>query len=128
MNTSTTKREQIANSLRDKEYRDAFVAEHARTGLAFQIQEMREARGWTQSELGQRAGMAQESISLLENPDAGKPSLSTLLRLASAFDVALVLRFAPFSELADWVAGLSHEDLAVPSFEPDEPGIAPSST
>lgn len=125
MNTNSTKRQQVANSLRDKEYRDAFVAEHVRAGIALQFQEMREDRGWTQAELGQRAGMVQERISVIENPDAGQPSVNTLLRLASAFDVALIVRCVPFSQLVEWAAGLTHENLAPPSFDAD-PGLKPT--
>src|SRR5215204_4920633 len=99
VNTTSARRQQIAASLQDKEYRDAFVAEHIDSGLAFQIRATRESRGWSQQELAQRAGMAQETISRLENPDYGKYTLTTLKRLAATFDMALVVRFAPFSEL-----------------------------
>src|SRR5215208_4448170 len=89
---------QIAASLGDKEYRDAFVEEQIDTGLPFQIRTMRQRRGWTQGDLGQRAGMAQETISLLESPTYGRFTLRTLKRLASAFDVAVMVRFVPFSQ------------------------------
>jgi transcriptional regulator with XRE-family HTH domain len=117
---TSDRRQQIAESLRDKQYRDDFVAEFINTGVAFQIHETREARGWTQAELGERAGMAQESISLLENPDYGKFTLRTLERLASALDVALVVRFVPFSQLVDWVVDLDPEDVAVAGFDEEQ--------
>ncbi len=41
-------------------------------------------------------------ISRYENPDYGRYLISTLLDLAAAFDVALVVHFAPFSELVEW--------------------------
>lgn len=122
MTTTSARRRQIVSSLRDKEYRDALVAEYINTGLPFQIRAMREDRGWTQKELGNRVGMAQETISLLENPNYGRFTLTTLKRLASAFDVALLIRFMPFSRLVDSVVGLSAEELAVPSFAND-PGL-----
>jgi transcriptional regulator with XRE-family HTH domain len=106
-------------SLRAKSDRDAFVAAHLRNGLAFQIRALREARGWTQKELGDRVGMAQTTISQLENPDYGRFTTSTLLRLAAAFDVAYIGRFVPFSELVRWVNNLSSEDLEVPPFDAD---------
>jgi transcriptional regulator with XRE-family HTH domain len=115
------------DSLEDKEYRDLFVAEHIAAGLAFQIRAMREARGWSQAELGRRVGMRQETICLLENPSYGRFTLRTLKRLASAFDVALTVRFAPFDELAARTTNLSPEDLAVPAFDPNpHPTAAPS--
>src|SRR5438876_279312 len=116
---TSARRRQISASLRDKEYRDAFVEEHIDTGLPFQIRAMRQDRGWTQGELGQRTGMAQESISQLESSSYGRFTLRTLKRLASAFDVALMVKFVPFSRLVDWQAELSPEDLAVPSFDAD---------
>ncbi|MBI3967130.1 MAG: helix-turn-helix transcriptional regulator, partial [Chloroflexi bacterium] len=93
MFTTSARYQQIATSLRDKEYRDIFVEEHISTGLSFQIRAMREQRGWTQEDLGQRAGMAQQRVCQLENPNYGRFSLSTLKRLASAFDVALAVHF-----------------------------------
>ncbi len=119
MNTITTKREQVVKSLEDKEYRDAFVAENISTGIALQIRAMRMARGWSQEELARRAGKKQEVISKLENPDYGSYTLKTLKDLASAFDVALTVEFAPFSELVDRFVNVSREDLEVPSFDHD---------
>jgi len=85
---------------------------------------MREREKWSQEELAKRVGMNQNAISRLENPFYGKPTITTLKRLATAFDVALIVRFAPFGELVDWVSGtprtnrgLSSESLGVPSFD-----------
>jgi len=61
--------------------------------------------------------MAQPRISVIEDPDYEDFSINTLKRLASAFDVALVVKFVTFGELVDWVASLSPEKIAVPSFE-----------
>ena len=123
MTTDMTRREQIVASFADKEYRDEFVAENIASDLAFQIRATRADRGWTQQDLALRTGIAQATLSRLENPDYRRYTLSTLKRLASALDVALAVRFAPFSELADWAASLSAEDLAVPSFAND-PGLS----
>ncbi len=116
---TSARREQIIESLRNKQYRDAFVEEQIDTGVAFQIRAMRAEREWPQQELGKRTGKAQETISQLEDPDYGRATLGTLKRLASAFDVALIVRFAPFSELVDYVSSLSFEHLAVPAFAAD---------
>lgn len=119
---SLDKRTQIARALRDKEYRELYVSEHIDTGVAFQLRAMRDAREWSQRDLGERANMAQETISKFENPDYGRLTLTSLKRLASAFDVAVIVRFAPFSQLLDYETHLSPRDLAVPSFD-DDPGI-----
>jgi transcriptional regulator with XRE-family HTH domain len=118
---STSKRRKLIERLQRKTYRDAVVESEINNGLAFQIRTMQTGRGWSQRELGERAGgIAQETISLLENPSYGGYTLKTLKRLASAFDVALIVRFAPFSELADRMLTLSPSDLAIESFEIDE--------
>ena len=122
MTTNSTRREQIVRSLRDKEDRDIFVSEEIDTGLPFQIRALRKDRGWSQRELAERVGITQEGISRLESLSYGRYTLTTLKRLASAFDVALVVRFEPFSRLIEWTANLSPEDLAVPDYEHD-PGL-----
>jgi len=125
VDTTSTKREQIAANLRDKERRELFVDEQIDTGLPFQIRAIRQARDWSQTTLSERAGMAQGAISRLESLSYGKYTLTTLKRLAAAFDVGLVVRFEPFSELVDWESNLSPEDLAVPEYDRD-PGLHPT--
>lgn len=100
----------------DKACREEWLARQIRVGLASQIRAMRAHRGWTQENLATRCGMAQESISLLEDPERSRsPSLRTLNRIAAALDCAFVARFAPWSCLLagkpfDWTA-------PVPSFD-----------
>ena len=114
-----TIRAQLWQKMRDKPYRDAFVAAHLSTNIAAQIQTIREQRGWTKKTLAKKAGMSPSRITVMEDPSYEKFTLTTLKRLASAFDVALIARFAPFSDLADWVAELSPEKLETPAFEED---------
>lgn len=111
--------ERLLTELEDKEYRDAFVEGHIRTGAAYQIRALRNARQWSQEELAARAGTSQSVIARLENPDYGKFSLSTLAKFASAYDVGLLVRFVSFSELLDRTRDLSPERLNVPSFADD---------
>jgi transcriptional regulator with XRE-family HTH domain len=108
--------------LRSKEYRDSLVTESLRSRLALQIRAMRGARNWKQKQLGERIGTKQEAISRLENPDYGKFTLETLAKLASAFDVALLVSFVPFSTLIDKIAYSTPQDFAVPSYE-DDPNL-----
>lgn len=117
MNLSS--REQIVRVLHDKEYRDLYVSENIDNGIAFQIRATRESRGWTQKDLGDRVGMAQTRICTLEDPDYGSYTLATLKKLASAFDVALVVKFVPYSQLVDAVDNISDSDLVVSSFSDD---------
>lgn len=115
---SVISKSKLLTKLRNKEYRDAYVEEKVATSLPFQIRALREqpGRNWSQSELGQRAGMRQNAISRLEDAESGTPSISTLLRLARAFDVALLVKFVPFSKLLSEFADLSSEALSAPSF------------
>jgi len=55
----------------------------------------------------------------MENPDYGKYSITTLLELAAAFDVALVVRFAPFSELLEWDLNSDERTLRPDSYVRD---------
>jgi transcriptional regulator with XRE-family HTH domain len=116
---SVDKRREFLDEIQNEEYRHDFASENVGVALAFQINLMREGRGWTQGELAQRSGKAQETISQLENPNYGKYTLNTLKRLARAFDVALLVRFVSFGELADWTVNVSPSKLAPPSY-PDE--------
>ena len=111
-----TTKEELTDFLRDKEFRGYFTLDQVYELLVVQIRQLREKHGWTQAELGERAGMLQEAISRAERPDYRGTRISTLGKLASAFDVALIVRLAPFSELADWVAQLSEASFEPPSF------------
>jgi transcriptional regulator with XRE-family HTH domain len=103
------------------------VESHISKALAFQVRSLREKEGWSQQRLAERICSNQNAIYRSENPNYGKQTLTTLKKIAAAFDVALVVRFVPFSELVDWVSGtpriingLTNAALAVPNFECEE--------
>lgn len=112
-------REALAAKFDNKEYRDAFVAEQIFSRLPLKIRGIREQQELTQRQLGERAGMAQTWISKLEDPNYGKLTISTLLKVASAFDVALQIDFVPFSRVLNDALTLSAESFEVPKFEED---------
>ena len=120
----SSKRSLWARLRRGSDARARFVESHLSKNLAFQIRAMRDQTDWTQEQLAEKVGTNQNAISRLENPNYGKATITTLKRIASVFDVALVVRFVPFSQLVGWVSGtpfldrgLSSESLTVPSFE-----------
>jgi transcriptional regulator with XRE-family HTH domain len=109
----------IWKKLARKSYRDAFVCAHISNTVAGQIALLRAKRGWTQKELAEKSGMKQSRISALEDPNYENYEVGTLRRIASAFDVALSVRFLPFSSLAEQAANISEAHLWVPSFGED---------
>jgi transcriptional regulator with XRE-family HTH domain len=64
------------------------IIDKAEAGIAGQIRLEREARGWSQAELAEHAGVAKASISKIERGEVS-PSAVILLRLATAFDLTL---------------------------------------
>lgn len=57
--------------------------------MMLRIAELRDARGWTQEELGQRANLAGATISRIETGKLTK-SLQRLQRIAEALDVSVI--------------------------------------
>lgn len=81
--------------------------------IAIQVCAMRKSRGISKYRLAKLSGVSAGSIHRLESPGGKTFKLDTLLRVASAFDVAMDVRFIPFSQAA------SRKDAAlatVPSF------------
>lgn len=105
--------------MRNKEYRDSFVAANISNTISAQIHTMRESRKWTQTELASRCDMRQSRISALEDPECENVEIATLRRVASAFDVALLVQFAPFSEIALLSTSLKPSDYNVSDYSSD---------
>lgn len=110
--------------LRDKFYRDAYVRARIKIGIPYQIRALREqdGRNWSQAELGRRARKPSNVISRLENPEYGQLTIRTLLELASAFDVALLVKFVSYSRFLREFEDVSPQAMEVPSFTCD-PGL-----
>jgi hypothetical protein len=62
-------------------------------------------------------GTSQSAISRLEDPEYGGYSLPMLLKVAHAFDCALLVKLIPFSTLARESVSLSPDELFAPSYE-----------
>jgi transcriptional regulator with XRE-family HTH domain len=76
---------------------------------------MREEREWSQGKLGKLSGKPRNVITRLEDPNYGKLTIKTLLEMASAFEVALLIKFVPFSRLLREYDDTSSSALGVPS-------------
>ncbi|MSP01044.1 MAG: helix-turn-helix domain-containing protein [Acetobacteraceae bacterium] len=123
--------EKFADELCEKEMRDAYLAAQIRTKLTAQIRALRDQRVWSQGALARYLGKPQSNVSRLENREYGNFTLKTLLELASAFDVGLVVEFVPYDEFIRRTEDLRPETLKVRSFSrsdlgkpDDEPGLA----
>jgi transcriptional regulator with XRE-family HTH domain len=113
---SSTWSRKLVEKLSNRDYRLTYVAEHVKTWIARQIRTLREERGWSQEELGQRSGKTQSVISRLEDPDYGRLTIQTLLDLSAAFDVALEVRFVDFPGFLRRSRDLSTDAMKVASF------------
>lgn len=116
----------IFEQMDDKAERDAYVRSLIGVTIPMQIRALREKRNWNQAKLAEHASMLQPRVSALESPGGNVPNLNTLLRIASAFDVGLLVWFVPFSELVQREEAFSPDTFTVASFSvkrPVEPAL-----
>lgn len=94
------RRKVLVSKLQDKEYRDAYVRATLTHGIAHQIRVNREQRKLSQQSLAEKCGgkTTQVVISRLEDPSYGKFTLNSILKVASALDVAVLVRLVPYSK------------------------------
>ena len=105
----------VSKLLNNRDFRDAYVYEHLKTGIAFQLRAMRDEREWTQAKVGKLAGKPRNVITRIEDPNYGQFSLQTLREIASAFNVALLVKFVSFSRLLDEYDDVTPQALIAPS-------------
>lgn len=103
----------------NKKTREAYVRAKVSTNVPSQIRAMRRRRNdMTQKELALAAEMKQSRISAMERPGT-RFNLETLVRLAAAFKVGLVVKFVSFSEMLDWEEGFNQDEFEVVSIDND---------
>lgn len=108
----------LAENMKNKRYRDAYVSSHTRHVLA---QQMRQFRGdLSQQEFGKLIDKRQTVISRLENPSAGAWQLRTMLEIARKRDVAVLCRFVDFPTFLKYADDLSEESLAPLPYDESE--------
>lgn len=93
----------IDRLINSKESRASYMRAKLGVNIASQIRALRRRHSnMTQEALALEAGMKQPRISAMERPGATKFNLETLIRLASAFKVGLIVKFASFGEMLAW--------------------------
>lgn len=100
MSYAISKIKSLWKRLSDREYRSVFLDESVNSRLAVQLYSLRASRGMTQAQVSDLTGIAQPTLSKFEANCDGITT-TTLKRIAAAYDVALSVRFVPFSELAE---------------------------
>lgn len=101
----------------DKEFRYAFIKETLRSRIAIQIRALRKQHGLSQKQLGELTGKHQHGISRLEDIAYGCLSVNTLLKLAEAYDVALIVEFCSFPRFTKDTEYMNETALEVSSFD-----------
>jgi len=79
----------------------------------------------TQKAFADLAQMAQPRISAMERPGATGFNVETLVRLAAALKVGLIVKFVPFSEMLAWENGFSQDQFDVVPVDQDTAFLYP---
>lgn len=114
-----SEKSQFIEKLEDWKYRAAYIRASINVNLASQIRALRLKQDMTQKELADESKMMQPRISAMEKPGAVKFNVETLVRVAAAFKVGLIVKFAPLSEMLAWENGFSQDNFNVVTFEHD---------
>lgn len=91
--------------------------------LATQIKSLRIQRGWTQTELANKAGIDIMTVVRIEKLYWGKvwPAMTTIMRIAAAFDCCFIGKYAPWSQLVNEIVDGHSADRPIKTFaEEDE--------
>lgn len=95
----------------DKDYRDSYLQTHVRSGIAYQIHALRAKAQMTQVEFANATGKKQSTISRLEDTEYGRVSVQTLLDIATARGVALIVRFVDYAQFLTITSDMSPKAL-----------------
>jgi len=109
----------LAEELAEKDFRDAYVRSQTNAHIVQQLRALRHQRGQTQGDLASEIGTSQSVIARYENPEYEGWGVPTLLDVAAAHDVALLVAFVPHAEFLARTASMAPHNLEVESFSPD---------
>lgn len=108
----------ILDKFSNKEYRQSYMKSTVLNGVAHQIRLNREYRGLTQQSFATLCGgkVRQTTISRFESASYGKLSINSILKIALALDVAVIVKFVSYRKFIDEYEDKSVGNLVVDSF------------
>lgn len=107
----------LLEELRDREYREEFLSATVRAGIAYQVQVLRRQDGSTQKEFADKTGKKQTQISRLESTESGGVAVQTLVDIAAALGIGLVVRFVDLAEMLERTEDMSDAALQAKTIE-----------
>ena len=117
----------ISKLVSDIDTRTAYIRAKLGTLVPAQIRALRLKSDMPrQADLANEAKLHQSRISMFETPVAANVTLETLSRLAAAFQVGVVVKFVPFSEMLEWENGFSQDKFNVTKIAADAAFINPA--
>lgn len=120
---SARERSLVAEKLKKDAYRNAYVESMVYHGIAHQIRVNRERRSWSQDQFADNIDQSQKkrlAMSFLEDPTYEKYTVRMLLDIARAFDVALTVKFVPFSKFLVENVNKTPEALFAESYQEED--------
>lgn len=99
------------NRFADKEYRDSYLETSVRSGVSYQIRALRAKDNLSQVEFAQSIGKPQSVVSRLEDTEHGKASVQSLIDIAKARNVGLVIRFVDYPTFFGAADRMAEQDL-----------------
>jgi transcriptional regulator with XRE-family HTH domain len=109
----------ISKLIKSRDTRESYIRSKLSVLLPAQIRSLRLRREKTQAELGSDADMKQGRISVLERIGEVSFHIETLIKLASAFRVGLIVKFVPMSEMLEWENRFQPDAFDVVKIEDD---------
>lgn len=97
---------------RSKKYREEFVAASVRRSFPEQVRSIMKRRDISQAELAHASRLTQGAVSRASDPDYGRLTLHTIIRVAAGLDMAVIIRLIPFSRFVRDYDKTSEETLA----------------
>lgn len=100
--------------------REAYIKGKLNVLIPAQIRALRlKSKTPKQKDLAREAGMKQSRISAMEKPGAVQFALDTLVRMAAALKVGLVVQFVPFSDMLAWENSFSQDRFDAVTLDED---------